>query len=104
MGEMLSQIAGVYMIRQREASESKFFQRDLTLSDLKRLDTDKDGSVDKAEFLTYMLVALQKVEKEDIDEIMGVFDRLDIDKSGNLTADDLGLIDGSLRSHASRET
>lgn len=92
------------MIRQREASESKFFQRDLTLSDLKRLDTDKDGSVDKAEFLTYMLVALQKVEKEDIDEIMGVFDRLDIDKSGNLTADDLGLIDGSLRSHASRET
>ena len=103
IGEMLSQIAGVYMSHQREASESKLFQRALTLSDLKRLDADNDGIVDKTEFLTYMLVALQKVEKEDIEEIMKVFDRLDVDKSGTLTTDDLDLINGSLRSHA-RET
>jgi potassium channel subfamily K len=64
-------------------------QRGLTMRDLSTLDLDSDGKVTKAEFLTYMLVALQKVSQEDMDELLVVFDRLDVDKSGTLTPEDL---------------
>lgn len=39
----------------------------MTLGDLDRMDVDGSGDVSPDEFLRYMLVALQKVEKEDID-------------------------------------
>jgi Ca2+-binding EF-hand superfamily protein len=36
-----------------------------------------------------MLVALQKVEKEDIDEIMAIFRKFDKDNSGYIEKEDL---------------
>ena len=89
IGEVLGRIASVYMDRNRNRAEEAFLQRTLTAHDLSTLDLDKDGQVTKAEFLTYMLVALQKVPQNDIDELLAVFDRLDTDKSGTLTRNDL---------------
>jgi potassium channel subfamily K len=77
------------MDRKRNHAEETFLQRGLTMRDLSTLDLDSDGKVTKAEFLTYMLVALQKVSQEDMDELLVVFDRLDVDKSGTLTPEDL---------------
>lgn len=53
------------------------------------MDTNSDGRVEKADFLSYMLVALQKVSKEDCDEIMALFKKLDIDNNNCLTKEDL---------------
>jgi Ion channel len=89
MGKLLGRIASAYMDRKVKRQEKEFLSRSLALCDLQVMDTDVNGKVDLAEFLTYMLVALQKVSKDDIREIRNVFDRLDIDKSGVLTIADL---------------
>lgn len=41
------------------------------------------------EFLTFMLVALQKVSREDLDEISQLFHKLDVTNSNCLTKEDL---------------
>ncbi|GKY92324.1 hypothetical protein MPSEU_000203500 [Mayamaea pseudoterrestris] len=89
IGEVLGRIASVYMDRKRNHAEERFLQKSLTVRDLRTLDLNSDGKVTKAEFLSYMLVSLQKVAREDIDELLAVFNRLDTDKSGALTMDDL---------------
>lgn len=63
--------------------------RSLTLCDLEIMDTNKDDQVDKAEFLTYMLVALQKVSQDDVDEIMALFYKFDKTRNDTLTRHDL---------------
>jgi Ion channel len=97
LGEILARIASLYMRRKHQEVEHCFLNRTLTLCDLRTLDADRNGSVDKAEFLTYMLVALQKVPREDIDEILTAFARLDKDGNGFLTEADLGFVRGSFR-------
>jgi hypothetical protein len=89
LGKLLARIASAYMDGKVKRQEKEFLSRSLALCDLQVMDTDANGHVDLAEFLTYMLVALQKVNKDDIREIREVFDRLDVDKSGVLTIHDL---------------
>ena len=89
LGELLARIAGAYMERKQDANEKAFMSRSLATSDLAVMDTNQDGRVEKSEFLAYMLIALNKVEKEDLDEINELFDRLDKDQNGSLTKDDV---------------
>ena len=89
LGEVLARIASTWMSRKSQEAEEKFCRRSLTLADLETMDTDHDGVVKKGEFLAYMLVALQKVSKEDVDHITQLFYRLDATKDGFLTKDDL---------------
>eukprot|EP00957_Ditylum_brightwellii_P164738 12542624-Ditylum_brightwellii.AAC.1 len=65
------------MDAQSKENEQRFLQQELTLSDLKAMDADGDGDVDMAEFLSFMLVAMQKVDKESVDEIKALFNKLD---------------------------
>lgn len=89
LGELLARIASAYMDRKRRQKEREFLSRSMELCDLQVMDTDENGRVDRAEFMTYMLVALHKVSKEDITEIRELFDKLDIDGNGAITLDDL---------------
>uniref|UniRef100_A0A7S3P7I4 EF-hand domain-containing protein n=1 Tax=Amphora coffeiformis TaxID=265554 RepID=A0A7S3P7I4_9STRA len=89
VGEVLGRVAGVYLDRKQRMAEKTFLQQSLTLSDIKTMDANNDGSVDKAEFLSYMLVTLQRVEKEEIDSLLSLFDKLDVDNSGTLNREDL---------------
>uniref|UniRef100_A0A7S2E055 EF-hand domain-containing protein n=1 Tax=Helicotheca tamesis TaxID=374047 RepID=A0A7S2E055_9STRA len=91
-GEFLGQIASAYMDMKADEAEQKFLEKELTLSDLKTMDTDDDGEVDMAEFLSFMLVAMQKVDKESVDEIKALFKKLDVDGSGALSKDDLAIM------------
>jgi len=59
------------------------------MTDLEIMDTNKDGHVSKAEFLVYMLTALQRVGQKDIQELLELFDRLDKDRTGVLHKADL---------------
>ena len=100
LGEFLGRVAGAYVDRKRRHAEKKFFEQSLTLADIRIMDTDKDGKVDRAEFLAYMLVTLQRVDREEINSLNRLFKQLDTDKSGALSAEDLRLGTGrSLRRH-----
>jgi Ca2+-binding EF-hand superfamily protein len=88
-GGLLGRIATAFIDRYNDTVEDKFLQRAMTLADLGAMDNDCDSRVSPEEFLTYMLVALQKVEKEDIDEIMAIFRKFDKDNSGYIEKEDL---------------
>jgi hypothetical protein len=89
LGEFVGRIAAAYMDRKQDHIESQFMARSMTLSDLDVIDTNNDGGVSKNEFLSFMLVALQKVEKEEIDEIMTLFRKLDKSNTGTIDKGDL---------------
>lgn len=89
MGEFLGRVAGVYLERKHRKAEERFLQHSLTLTDIETMDSDHSGDVDKAEFLSYMLVTMQWVEQEEIDTLMKLFDKLDVDNNGTLNKDDL---------------
>ena len=59
LGEFLGRVANAYLERKHIAAERKFFEKSMTLADLEIMDTNKDGVVDRAEFLAHMLVTLQ---------------------------------------------
>jgi hypothetical protein len=88
-GEFLGRVAGAYIERRNDTAEDRFLTRAMTLGDLRRMDTDNDGVVSPVEFLNYMLVALQKVDQEDIDEIMDLFRNLDKTRTGTINKADL---------------
>lgn len=88
-GEVLARIASVYIDMRNDGMEEKFLQRAMTLADLRVMDTDKDEKVAPDEFLRYMLVALQKVEQDEIDEIMEIFRKLDKSNTGFIEKQDL---------------
>jgi hypothetical protein len=88
-GEVLGRIAGVYIQRKVRRAETKFLHRSVTRCDLNRMDANQDGMVDMEEFLTFMLVALQKVDRESIDDLKTIFRSLDTNGNGMLDKDDL---------------
>ncbi len=88
-GEFLGRIASVYIDRSNDLMEERFLHQAMTFADLRRMDTDNDNRVSPEEFLRYMLVALQKAEKQDIDEIMALFKKLDKNGSGFIDKEDL---------------
>ena len=56
---------------------------------LKMIDTDGDGVVSRGEFVAYMIIKLNKIDKECIQQVENMFDELDIDNSGTLDRADI---------------
>ena len=80
-----------------------FVARGFSLAMLKdiHVDSDGDSAIDKFEFLSYMLVTMGKVSQEDIDKVIGIFDALDEDGSGQLDAQDIAKGNARRRAAAS---
>jgi len=91
-GSFLGQIATTYVDKRNDALEAQFLSRALTESALEKMDANNDNTVTKDEFLVYMLKTLDKVEQDDIDKILALFEKLDKDKSGSLTVEDIEFI------------
>jgi hypothetical protein len=89
LGEFVGRIAAAYVDRKQHQVESQFMARSMTLSDLDVIDTNKNGRISENEFLSFMLVALQKVEREEIDEIMTLFHEFDKSNTGTIDKGDL---------------
>jgi hypothetical protein len=104
LGELLGRIASTYMSRKTRQAEQRFCRRALTLCDLEIMDTNKDGGVERGEFLAYMLVALQKVDKKDVDGIMQLFQNLDVSGNGFLNKEDLRSRDWNGNLHAALDS
>lgn len=67
------------------------------MKELLAMDADGDGQVSKLEYLSYMLVKMNKVEQDDIDRILTQFRKLDRDGSGVLDKNDLERLDQELQ-------
>ena len=86
---VLARIASLYTDRKRHTTEEAYLQKVLTRCNLRSLALNHDGQVTKSDFVTFMLVAMQKVSDEEIEELHDVFDRLDSGRNGALKVDDL---------------
>jgi hypothetical protein len=102
-GEILGRIANLYIQRKNRQAERAFLKRSITLCDLRTMDVNKDGLVSKDEFLKFMLVALQKVDKESLDDLCRVFDSLDVSLSGMIGKEDLQQISRTERRKLTRD-
>ena len=89
MGHFLGTIANFIIDKRRQKCDVKLWRHEITLEDLKMMDIDDDGVVKEVEFLTFMLVAMKKVDRELIDRIREHFHLLDLTNSGTLTRADL---------------
>jgi potassium channel subfamily K len=91
----LSRFGAIIMDIEAEWHTDAFLARGVSvgmLHDIKKnMDCDGNDSIDKLEFLEYMLVTMGKVSTEDIEKVTGMFDLLDEDKSGQLDAEDIRL-------------
>jgi len=85
----LSKFGTVVIEIEAEKAVNDFVKRGVSEAMIEEMDADKSGSVDKAEFLRYMLITMGKVEEEDLDKVLGMFDTLDIDGSGTIDRDDI---------------
>ena len=61
----------------------------MNLEDLEQMDFGGDGKVNREEFLIFMLVAMGKVDKGSIVEIMELFEKLDRDGDQTLEVSDI---------------
>ena len=89
MAWILGQFSGVIIKQKAQTLEKEFLNRQLTFQDLREMDTEGNNSVSYAEFLTFMLQTMGKVEKDDIKQIKDLYERLDSDHNNSLTIDDL---------------
>jgi EF hand len=89
IGSFLELISNAIISFRRQRAQRQLRNKELTLNDLKVMDGDGDGTVTKAEFLEFMLVAMNQVDQDLLDNLKAHFDRLDQDKSGTLDKNDL---------------
>ena len=89
MGHWLGVVANFIIEGRSSRFRKRIRQREMTLQDLECMDADGDGHVTRAEFLEFMLLAMDKVDKELIDELREHFNRWDATHSGELSKQDL---------------
>lgn len=92
VGEFTGAIASAFVDHAAEKADDKFlhtFENKLCIEDIHEIDQGDDKKVNELEFIVFMLKAMKKVDKADIDDLKAVFKRLDVDGSGELDADDM---------------
>jgi potassium channel subfamily K len=88
-GECLGRFLQLWVEMEDERKVQAFIEKGVTRQTIKEIDGDGDAQVDRAEFLQYMLVNMNKAQHEDIEMINALFDSLDADGSGVLDMDDI---------------
>jgi Ion channel/EF hand len=63
-----------------------------TMEDIRNWDGDGDGEVTRAEFLEFMLVAMDKVDTGLLDDLKARFNMLDVNGSGTINKEDLAIM------------
>lgn len=85
----MSKFGSIIMEIEADRQVERFVGRGVTEGMINDMDGDGSGSIDKSEFLAYMLVAMGKVQQADVDKVVAMFDELDADGSGALDVNDV---------------
>jgi hypothetical protein len=85
----LSKFSSIVMEVEAERALNEFVNRGVSMAMIEEMDVDGSGSVDRAEFLRYMLITMGKVGAVDLDKLLGIFAKLDRDGKGKLDEGDL---------------
>jgi len=89
LGEVIASVFSFVSSRIAAKAEKDFIRREITLSDLEYLDVNYDGKVCELDFITFMLVAMHKVDQRTIKDIRRLFFALDAGKDGFIEKEDL---------------
>lgn len=89
LGETIASVFAFVNARLAAKAEKDFLRREITLSDLDYLDVNDDGKVCELDFITFMLVAMQKVDSKTMKDLQHLFRALDAGKDGYLQKEDL---------------
>ena len=84
LGETIASVFAFVNGRLAAKAEKDFLRREITLSDLDYLDVNDDGKVCELDFITFMLVAMQKVDSKTMKDLQHLFHALDAGKDGYL--------------------
>ena len=85
----LGTFAQVWGEIEEENHTNAFIERGVSEAMIREIDDSGDCSVDKWEFMSYMLVKTGKVAPDDIKKVEEVFNLLDVDQSGEIDLEDV---------------
>ena len=89
LGEVIASVFAFITGRVAAKAEKDFLRRQITLTDLEYLDVNDDGKVCEVDFITFMLVAMGKVDRKTMKDVQHLFHALDAGKDGYLQKEDL---------------
>ena len=73
----LSRLGSMFMELEMERAVDAFVARGVSQAMLYEMDENHTGTIDRGEFLKYILLAMGKVEPEDVEKALRMFDQLD---------------------------
>jgi len=88
MGLAVAQFAHVSRRRHQKQWVKKFEEQGVTMDVIRTIDCDDSGTIDRHEFLSYILLHMGKVKAIEINSINKLFDTLDADGGGTLDVND----------------
>lgn len=89
MGHWMAIVARFIIETRQIAFRRNLETRGLTMADLEAMDDNGDGNVTLVEYLEFMLIAMNKVDRALIDDLRQNFAFLDVDGTGVLSKEDL---------------
>ncbi|KAL7450746.1 hypothetical protein ACHAWC_002615, partial [Mediolabrus comicus] len=92
LGEVIAGCVAHLNARAAAKAEKDFLRREVTFNDLEYLDVNDDGKVCMLDFITFMLLAMQKVDKKTMKDLKSLFNALDTQSSGFIEKEDLILL------------
>ncbi|KAK0601525.1 hypothetical protein LWI29_025067 [Acer saccharum] len=95
LGQFFIYIAQLSAQKRQRALVEWVLTRKTSRLDLEAADMDDDGVVNAAEFVIYKLKEMEKINQEDINQVMKEFEELDVDQSGTLSVSDINLAQSS---------
>eukprot|EP00985_Skeletonema_marinoi_P014964 scaffold7647_cov129-Skeletonema_marinoi.AAC.2 len=92
LGEVIASCVAHLNARAAAKAEKDFLRREITFDDLDHLDVNDDGKVCQLDFITFMLMAMQKVDRKTMKDLTSLFKALDTEGSGFIEKEDLILL------------
>ncbi|CAB9507935.1 Two pore potassium channel [Seminavis robusta] len=92
MGLLLDFVANSIIDWKRKQCKAILEEQPFTLEDLQILDGNGDGEVHLAEYLEFVLVAINAVDQELMEEVKQAFYRLDVKGDGTINRGDLAIM------------
>jgi Ca2+-binding EF-hand superfamily protein len=92
LGEIIASCVAHLNAKAAAKAEKDFLRREITFDDLEYLDVNDDGKVCQLDFITFMLLAMQKVDRKTMKDLKSLFKALDAGKTGFIEKEDLILL------------